>query len=71
MLLNNSIYIMKKKIIWIDYNVNNDENKATLELLKKELEDYEFSTFTSVSSAFTKITDKKNGQNNFFLIYFM
>lgn len=56
----------KKNIIWIDSNVNNQENKKTLEILKKNLINYDFSTFTTVSSAFSQI---KNNKFHFTLFY--
>ena len=57
----------KKNIIWIDSNVYNEENKKTLEILKNNLSDYDFSIFTTVSSAFSEI--KKNPKFHFTLFY--
>ena len=57
----------KKNIIWIDSNVYNEENKKTLEILKNNLSDYDFSIFTTVSSAFSEI--KKNPTFHFTLFY--
>ena len=57
----------KKNIIWIDSNVYNEENKKTLEILKNNLSDYDFSIFTTVSSAFSEI--KKNPIFHFTLFY--
>ena len=53
--------IMKKKqIIWIDQNVNNLENKLTLEYLQKELkDDYNITTLKSVNEAFQLFEIKK------------
>ena len=50
----------KKQIIWIDQNVDNLENKFTLEYLQKELkDDYNIITLKSVSEAFQLFEIKK------------
>ena len=58
---------MNKNIVWIDYNVYNDENKETLILLKTKLKNFNFFTFTSVESAFSLI--KSNSKFHFNLFY--
>ena len=49
------------KIIWIDQNVNNLENKHTLEYFKKELKDnYDIITIESVSETFNLLKNLEN-----------
>ena len=49
------------KIIWIDQNVNNLENKLTLEYFKKELKaNYDIITFESVNEAFNSLKILEN-----------
>ena len=49
------------KIIWIDQNVNNLENKHTLKYFKKELKDnYDIITFESVSETFNLLKKLEN-----------
>jgi len=60
---------MEKNIIWLDKNVNNHENKKTLEILKRELNNYNFYTFTSVPSVFKEIkTNEKFWLKLFYVI---
>ena len=43
----------RKQILWIDQNVNNEENRQTLEYFKNEFKDgYNIITLESVSAAF-------------------
>jgi len=50
----------KKQIVWIDQNVNNLENKFTLEYLQKVLkDDYKIATLESVNEAFQLFEIKK------------
>ena len=43
----------QKQILWIDQNVNNEENRQTLEYFKNEFkDDYNIITLESVSAAF-------------------
>ena len=43
----------RKQILWIDQNVNNEENRQTLEYFKNEFkDDYNIITLESVSAAF-------------------
>ena len=49
-----------KQIIWIDQNVNNEENKFTLQYFKSELKnDYNIITFESVKQAFDLFEQEK------------
>lgn len=59
-----------KQIIWIDQNVNNEENKLTLEYLKTELKnDYNIITLESVKEAFQMFEkDKKIFEFNLFYV---
>eukprot|EP00833_Pecoramyces_ruminatium_P009717 jgi/Orpsp1_1/1183749/evm.model.c7180000086573.1 len=58
---------MSKNIIWIDENIYNLENRATLVILKYKLKNYNFYTYTSVSSAISEI--KSNEKFHFNLFY--
>ena len=50
----------KKQILWIDQNIDNLENKFTIEYLQKELkDDYNITTLKSVSEAFYLLEIKK------------
>ena len=49
-----------KQIIWIDQNVNNEENKLTLEYFKSELKNgYNIITLESVKEAFQMFEKEK------------
>ena len=49
-----------KQIIWIDQNVNNEENKFTLQYFKSELKnDYNIITLESVKQAFDLFEQEK------------
>ena len=49
-----------KQIIWIDQNVNNEENRFTLQYFKSELKnDYNIITLESVKQAFDLFEQEK------------
>ena len=59
----------KKSIIWLDWNVFNDENKLTYQFYLKRVETFNFLCYTSVDNLFSFI--EKNRQYFEFRLFYI